>query len=237
MNQIEKDYGSDFIFTDIKLLIDFLLLKLHEEQKVDFKNQRIKNRETELFKTFKSEDEIIKKFYDKNQSLIQKLFFFDIKLSFECNYCTNKNIEYYVNFSLDFDIEQSNDNITISNLLETLNININCDKCNKSLKLYRKISNCPLYLIIFIRNEKNYKYNFDIEEEINIKNYVSNEIEKNIKYELIAIIKNSLITICKSPKENKWYKYDGSKDKFEININKLSRNFIPNLLIYKNKIK
>ena len=243
-NEIKKkNYDSDNIFSNIKLLIDFLFLRLHEEEKVDLNKQKIIFSEEQLYLTYNSEQEIITNFYI-NQSFIQKLFLFDFKLIFNCNYCQNKQLKYFISFSLDFDIEQSNDKITIYNILDNLNmINIDdkCDKCKESREIKKIIISCPIYLIIIIRSEENCNSNFVIEEDINIKKYVSNEKEENTNYELVSLIKDTFITICKSPRDNKWYKYDGRKGSNEINMNKnygiknKKEIYTPFLLIYKNK--
>ena len=74
MKEKEKLNSKD-IFNDIKSLIEFLLLRLHDEQKTDNNKKRIKNSETKLYVPYNSEEELYNNFYSKNYSLIQQLFF------------------------------------------------------------------------------------------------------------------------------------------------------------------
>ena len=238
--EIKNAYGSEYIFSDIKLLIDFLLIKLIEEQKVDIKNERIKNMDSKLYERYTNRELLKINFY-KNKSLIEQLFIFDFELRTECQKCGRKSLEYSITFSLDMDIEQSYDKINIYTILDNINkVDTDCE-CGNSIYSYRNINFCPLYLIIIIRNQKNYNFKFEIEEDIDIKNYVSNKFETNTNYELVALIKNIFTTICKSSKDNIWYKYDSKNKNYGINkkfkFQNQNEDFIPCLLIYKNKNK
>ena len=74
IEEFEKEFNRE-MFNDIKFLIEFLFLKLHNEQKMDKHNNRIKDSETNLYEIYYNEKDMIKKFFSKNNSIIQELFF------------------------------------------------------------------------------------------------------------------------------------------------------------------
>ena len=72
----------------------------------------------------------------------------------------------------------------------------------------------PQILILNITKSKSKETNikFNLEEKINISEFVHNKEKKQYNYELIGIMTSSgnghYISFCKSYTNNKWYKYD-----------------------------
>ena len=103
-----------------------------------------------------------------------------------------------------------------------------CDKCGnkEAFLITSKIKKCQNNLLVllnknFINEEKNENIKFELNEIIDMKNYLKeNENKERIMYYLYAIIclnisfdennKNIIhhVAFCKSPVDNMWYKYD-----------------------------
>ena len=237
IDEIKKASDSKDIFRDIKQLIELILLELHNEQKCDEDEQRIKNIKTKLEEKYQSEEEMLINFYSINNSDIQNLFFFD--LVSERKFYDETSLNYYVACTLEFDINQITKKlINIYNILDCMNEDSNCNS-NESVK-YRKFIITPQYLIIIIKRKDNNdcQFNFNESFQIDIKNYIQIKDNDKIetKYELVSLIKDYLTTICKSTIDNLWYIYDSKKER---NYNKVfdfkEMNFMPYLLIYKIK--
>ena len=206
--------NKNIIIIDIKFLIEFLFLKLHNEQKMDNNNNRIKDSETNLYEIYCNERDMITKFYSKNSSIIRELFFFDMQLY---NYENNGNYEYSINFALDIEIEKINKNkVNIYDILNYINKEYfeNKEK-NKYFKVITNFNYCPKYLIIIIRKIGDNNIEFEYNEKINISSYTTNinDHKDFCEYELVSIIENYFITFCKSSEDNQWYKYDGKYDR------------------------
>ena len=221
-SKISELSPKENILDNPKLLIEFLLLKMHNELKTDIKNN--KNNKNEILKLdtiYSGRESIQEEFYKLNNSKIQELFFFETeKNSFDDN-----NKKFAINCTLDFNLgnilnKKKKEKITISKFLEDFN------KDDQ-----RKISSCPKILIIIINHEEDKNIHFEIEEEINIINYVSKSNKNNTKYQLISFIENNSKTFCKSHVNNKWYKYKKGNQVEKGDIKQ--KNKIPYLLIYK----
>ena len=169
----------------------------------------------------------------------------------ECLTCINNNQEkkfleekdlYYLMFKLndvyDFLINNKIKETNKINIYDCLNyyespkiIEQNgkeCDKCGnkEAFLITSKIKKCQNNLLVllnknFINEEKNENIKFELNEIIDMKNYLKeNENKERIMYYLYAIIclnisfdennKNIIhhVAFCKSPIDNKWYKYD-----------------------------
>ena len=236
MEEIKKEDSND-IFNSIKLLIDSLLLKIHNEIKTGKNNKRIKNITTKLNEMYEKELEI-NNFYGNNVSFIQNLFFFDMELKSFCSYCKKNYLHYYINYcSLDLEIKQTlkNNNIKIQNILSyNLIEDLNCE-CSKIIKCKKQFRTLPKYLIIIIKQPKDQDYKFKMGEliDLDINNYLidNSNFKNKSKYELVSIMDNNLVIYCKSPINNKWYKYIEKDIK---NIEKINTLMIAaNLLIYR----
>ena len=169
----------------------------------------------------------------------------------ECLTCINNNQEkkfleekdlYYLMFKLndvyDFLINNKIKETNKINIYDCLNyyespkiIEQNgkeCDKCGnkEAFLITSKIKKCQNNLLVllnknFINEEKNENIKFELNEIIDMKNYLKeNENKERIMYYLYAIIclnisfdennKNIIhhVAFCKSPVDNMWYKYD-----------------------------
>ena len=164
-----------------------------------------------------------------NNSIIKNLFFFALKI----NYSEDNNENYCINFTLDIDIEQiKKKQVDIYDILNSINVEEYHDN-NKPKKIIRKFKFLPDYLIIIIRNNINITIDYKFDEIIDIKPYISYNLKKKGKYELVSLIENNKIIICKSSEDNIWYKY-GSRFENIFNYNfKVKKPFLPQLLIYK----
>jgi len=231
------------IFNNCKLLIEFLLLHIHNEQRKEKKENFIKLDSL----IYNGIDKMKKEFYKNNKTIIQKLFFFETKHICYCGECECQDYpNYRINCALEFPLETNKKEIRINNLLDDLSQRHMCEICKqKTLQIITKLNTCPLFLIIVIKNNNNLKINFNYTEKIELKNYVTKENNDSSEYDLISFIKNPPleeekkegIIYCKSPVNDEWYKYKGFKVE-KTNISDIIKNekSIPHLLIYKNKI-
>jgi hypothetical protein len=98
--------------------------------------------------------------------------------------------------------------------------------------------------IDFSENNKLLKIKFNLEEKIDLKNFIEEEHSPK-KYRLIGIISIYLkekryVNFCESPIDKKWYFYNNEKKVEDINLeqvlnahNKDANEFIPTILVYK----
>ena len=123
INEIKKECESNNILQNIKSLIEFLLLKIHNELKIANSGQRNEN----------------------NSLIIQQLFLFELEKRFYCPNCEKMNEEYYIKCILELDIDQLSYKynngyiINIHNILESLVGDMYC-KCGKSINNQRRLS-------------------------------------------------------------------------------------------------
>ena len=112
---------------------------------------------------------------------------------------------------------------------------------------YSKIFKSPNVLILILNRNGLYNVKVDITETIDITQFVSNNDMTKIIYSLYGVItligksgpNDHYIASCKSPIDNKWYRYD---DEYIIPISNIQYEIlnygIPYILFYqKNKIK
>ena len=140
----------------------------------------------------------------------------------------------------DFEIKKAPKKNNELNIFDFLDYNeeMVCEFCNSEVKIKKKFIKCPNYLIIVINKNKNFE--FKINEEINVSNFITNNSDKkNSHYELVSMILNYKTIICKTlnKSEKKWVKYGENNLEYNKTFNlekKLKEN--PCLLIYQNKI-
>ena len=97
-----------------------------------------------------------------------------------------------------------------------------CNKCQKlTTGLYKSaIYSSPINFILILNRGKNNVYNVKInfEENINLGNYVTLKKQNNLFYSLYGVITHigpssmggHFIAFCKSPIDNKWYRFNDS---------------------------
>jgi len=247
-NEIDYSLISDInnensnLFNNCKLLIEFLLLQMHNEQRKENKENYIKLDSL----IYNSKIKMKNDFYKNNNTIIQQLFFFEIKNQYKCEKCKSEDYpSYSINCALEFTIENSNKEIKINDFFDNLTKMKNCAICNeRTLQSITKFSSCPQYLIIVIKHINKLKDNFQHTEKIELKNHKTNSNNDTSEYNLVSFIKNPPIEeekkdgiiYCKSPVNNEWYRYEGLKFK-KTNINNIIKKekSIPHLLIYQNK--
>lgn len=235
---IKSTSESKNILNNISLLIEFLLLRIHDEIKVDKDGNKIKDdfptRLEEVYNNYKDMNSL---FYPYNNSIIRENFFFEIQESYKCPSCQNNDNQFFIKCFLELELKKrankmkNNDNISIYDLLN-LNQTSKCIKCDYNFVYKRAINTCPKILILVIKSEERNNFKFLIEQEINISEYI--QVKKQYiqtKYKLISCIVNNSFIYCKSMENNTWYKYEGNDIKKINHINKLDN--IPYLLIYK----
>ena len=233
--KIEKKFPK--IFENNKKLVESIILGLHNEYIVA-NGGKIK------IKQFEYSYNNIDHFYENYESEIQKLFFFDLTLSYTCPINNKHNhFQYYPDCSREIQLEkiEKNNKKKIINIYDILNgliyDNTTCSKCNKVVyitvkRLFYKCSPCLIIILIKERN-KNYNFKFEMKELIDIKDYYYNELKplEHIEYKLISFVKNSF-TFFKSFVNNKWYKCQG-KIPQEIDSCKINKVMdIPDIMFY-----
>jgi len=235
-NEIIKKSESNDILNNIKLLIEFILLRIHNELRTDKNDKKIKTKFSLLDKIYQDYNEINKTFYPINKSIIKDLFFIEIEMNYECKNCNHYEEVYFLKSSIDFDITQKSNILKAKKIISIYDLfgleeNKKCIICNNDCLLRRIINTCPKILILVIKLDK-YSIKFNAQTEINIMEYSSKK-NYQTRYELISFIQNHSITFCKS-EQNIWYKYEGANVKQIKDFNNI-QNKVPYLLIYKQK--
>ena len=214
---------------------------MHNEQKKVNKENFIKLDSL----IYNSQNKMKDEFYKNNNTIIQKLFFFETFHDCKCSKCGD-DTNYFINCVLELELEKDKKEIKINDFLNNLSQNKKmCVICqNKSLTSKILLNSCPQFLIIVIKPNNKLKENFQLTEKIELKDYITKDNKDAYKYELVSFIKNPPIEeekkdgiiYCKSPVNKEWYKYEGLKCE-KMNIKDIIKNekSIPYLLIYKNE--
>ena len=211
----EKD-GN--IFDNMSLLIEKIILKLQQElYKLKYNEEFNYDSSKLLLENIKINDK---------QTLIQKLFFFKIEITEDCNCKKAKyyQLKYYLEFCLN---EKDGDSIEIISLFKQLETKGKCNSCGKELIQKRTLISLPEYLIIVV-NDKNTKKTITtyLQKKIDIKQFCSNIQDKKVEFELVSFTNEKFYFLIKS-----------KKDEWICNLTEI-RNIshtqkVPNLLIYK----
>jgi ubiquitin C-terminal hydrolase len=92
-----------------------------------------------------------------------------------------------------------------------------CNSCKKlSDSCYNnKIFFSPKILILIMKREQDNEYNLNFEETLDITDYVYSKDVPVLKYDLYGVISDNrkkniphFVSSCKSPIDNKWYRYN-----------------------------
>ena len=117
------------IFNNCKLLIEFLLLHIHNEQRKENKENFVKLDSLR----YNSKEQIEKDFYKYNNTIIQKLFFFETYHQYYYNECKSGDYpNYRISCVLEFLIEENKKEININDLLDNLSQRENCEICKQT---------------------------------------------------------------------------------------------------------
>ena len=234
INKIGKNNLQNF-----KMLIDFILTKLHEELN---KKQILNNEYTKEENIEKNAFNNFCEFYFKqNESFIQNLFFGikEIQTDYKCcNLSKYKfNIYKYIYFE-EYQIKNKPNNLQdLISGYENFEIPliVKCSKCSNSKdnSIHKKLIKYPNILIIIINNKNKLKINLEENKIINIKKY---------EFKLICCIyeskKENYFNILYNSKNN-WYIIENDDDKNlkeeEKRIDSLK--FYPCVLFYEKENK
>ena len=225
IKNLSDNKGIYNIFDNLKLLFDEILLQMQNDL-YELKYKKKYNYQDRLFNK-KSELENL----NSNKTLLEDLFFF-INESSQNRGEIKMNNSFFMRYFLEFDINEKEVVKDIKSLFDKLNESIN-DGNTQPLNIFRKLITLPKYLIIIINN-KNKDLRTMLNNNLDIKTFCENKDVK-AQFKLISFIDSEkVIPICKSPVNDKWYKYDSIIEE-ENSISQV-RPF-PKLLIYKQNIK
>ena len=242
-------------------LICFILDILHNELISKNNNQKLNGNIKDRNNMIKIG---IKNFKNFNNSIISNNFnWFEIRESL-CNKCgeTTYNFQTFNSFSLDIEVTFNYYKNKMNNIKEILTIydclefynftkqkNAYCNFCNQSLNKLNttKIFSSPnIFIFLLDRgidfdNKKLIDIHFNINEKIDLKNYIENS-EAPSKYGITGIVSINMklkkyVSFCKSPVDKNWYLYnDEINEKADIKTILENHNnykeLIPCILIY-----
>ena len=239
---------------DIKGFIAFIFEKLNKELNemkdsdiMDY-NYIIKNN-PEIQLVQEKVYEIFEKYYKKNyNSIASKLFYGICEKKLRCKTCNTTKYSYDIFSFIEFPIDK------IHQFLGNTNINIYecfqlykkeeflsgenkayCNKCKNKKDSYSSSSliSIPNYLCIILNKNEENSYKININESLDLTDYVDNKNEeKKLIYNLYAVINHKgiksddYIAYCRHRINNNWYLYNDSNvskcEKKEDYLNGLS---------------
>jgi len=221
---IKPPIENNFQSNNSRDLLELIIKQLHNE--LNQSNQDFNDFSSKNIENFQEYKNIFQKYY---KSIISQLFYFRYNIQIKCRKCNafsnNIQLSYLLVFPLEEVKEFKNNIYNISiydcfkyyqrpNYVEKI-----CDICNSKENFMEKkniLLDGPKILILNITKSKSKETNikFNLEEKINISEFVHNKEKKQYNYELIGIMTSSendhYISFCKSYTNNKWYKYDKS---------------------------
>ena len=235
-------------------LINFMLDIIHNELNTKKSFNKASNYDNFNYDSVVNTE--ISNFMNTNDSIISSLFsYFQIKEN-NCTLCKKKKYElhHFKTFDLDISRCSSKKENEIINIHDCLNYlsntkkkNIYCQNCSQNCEtnIISKIFSSP-NIFIFLLDRGKFEENlmniqFKLEEKINLNNFIKNK-EAPEEYELIGIVsilrkEKIYVGFCKSPIDNKWYKYNEENvDLIESNSmidnNNNTNLYIPCILFY-----
>ena len=195
-------------------------------------------------------------YYLKNKSIIIDLFYGNMVRQTICKNCGNPiNALFSIFNILELSIykNRKENEISLEKIFESYFIeqdddySISCKTCRKEVKSCSKtgIVHCPDILIIYINKVIDYKYydNFiTFPINLDLKNYISQDTDKEKMYELIGFVEHTgsefgghYTSKCKNFEDGKWYKFNDSiPDETTIPQN-LNKSNIVIILFYQRK--
>ena len=247
-------------------LIDLILNHLHNELNKNSQNNMCSNSIINFSDKLQVFNNFFQNFKD-NRSIISGYFFGIYQKSEICSVCQNPYYNYNSFHSLYFDLwkiksfkiekQQFNnyytENLNIYDCFEyhrrieyQIGNNILfCQKCQNNNKYYQEtiIFSAPIILIISLNltKELQNQIKFDLYENITLNNYLENN-KDNSCYDLRGIVAYNLqngkyIAFCKSPIDQRWYKYNDDYVCLMDNniISEINSSFFPCVLFYQKK--
>ena len=231
------NFGKDV--NDLKVLINYIIETLHKEL-----NQPNNNKVDEYQLLDESEEkniiynEFYRKLYGNNNSIIFNLFYGIEQTLFKCQNCYKEKYNYNSYTFIEFPLEEiykfnypiirtlNNASINMMQSFTYLNehyINDNnkveCKKCSSLTedKIQKTLYTLPKKLIIVINREnaQNINYDFIVEKQLDLNDYVTNTEERN-DYRLYACIvanEKNYVAFCLHKDNNIWYKFNDDEVK------------------------
>ena len=231
-------------------LLIFILNKLDDEMK--YKNTIVSNN-VNYGNTNSSEE----------QTIISKVLRWEKITKQKCTQCNkpqNNKLSFFNTFDLDISNTWKNNTgkkneISINDCLDTYmtekETTFYCQNCQyyQKMLVQSKISSINKNIIFLLDrgdsiNNELLNIKFKIEEKIDLSKYINDEKSPK-KFELAGIISivldnnNKFVCDCKSPIDNKWYKFDDEKVEFsfedteEVIEENNGKKLIPYILYYK----
>ena len=238
-NNIKED-GKD-IYSSVREFVCFLLETMHNELNTKSNINDCKS----VQKYYTSINELKNDYYSKNNSQIQKNFFFGTETVVTCNCQDKKECIYYsINKCLYSSVKHfiSDKTIKVQALIEAcLNKKTStvCSCCNTNKNNISKFINFPEVLLITTDyTELNFPVSFTFNKDvIDLKKYSSQANKDNkTKYKLRSVLtrtkKNKYKSNCLSPNNNKWYHYNNNSEEAGSINNFDWTDSIPTLLVY-----
>ena len=231
-------------------LLIFILNKLDDEMK--YKNTIVSNNVNYGNTNCSEEQTIISKVLRWEKITKQKCT--------QCNKPQNNKLSFFNTFDLDISNTWKNNTgkkneISINDCLDTYmtekETTFYCQNCQyyQKMLVQSKISSINKNIIFLLDrgdsiNNELLNIKFKIEEKIDLSKYINDEKSPK-KFELAGIISivldnnNKFVCDCKSPIDNKWYKFDDEKVEFsfedteEVIEENNGKKLIPYILYYK----
>ena len=236
-------------------LILFLLDNLHRELNKPVEDKNMINFQSQRLNFSKTISNFFSCFQKNYNSIISSLFCGGLKSTITCLQCNNNFNNTFVFNMLIFPYQQILN--SKNRLIITGNTKLNIYDCFEYSKIPKFLernycSHCKTYclhfnqtiilytpyIIIINLSGKNNSIEFDLEEFIDIKKYITQNECFPTYYELIGIVYNLVnngihkyIAFCKNFMNQKWFKYDDTNIT-ESSFDEASKNGIPCILFY-----
>ena len=234
VNNMNKSFKNEKD-EDAKDFIIFILEQLHNELKKPVQNYS--NEKLKLNQYNKNTFNFFFNDYKKESSIISDIFFGVNEKTNECCHCKKIYNKYEIFNCLIFPLEKvknmkdiNNNRISIYdcfyyNQKSEYFTGVNRNYCNACKQLYdfiytSKIFSSPYILVLILDREKEniYDIKLDFNENIDITKFVQQKEHPNLIYNLYSVIARidqsgpnaHFVASCKSPIDNKWYRYNDS---------------------------
>ena len=250
----------------IKDFIDFLINRLHEE--LNIKNEFFNKSKNNKNINMQNENEVLinylEDFTNNNNSYISKNLYGINKSTLYCHECQNTFYNFspfsYLFFNLskvlDYKINKYKKDSVELNLLDCLDYyqktqtllgdnGLFCPVCNhltESTAINNIYSAKDVIIIYFEKDENEDNFNFDLDEVINLTDYIQYKRDGDKtkeKYFLTGIVnysednygKGKYKAFCNMSKNNVWYCYD-NENVYPLDFKDVKTNGFPILLFY-----
>ena len=256
-------------YINYREFIEYLIKELHEELNLKKNIQGINNINNNL--SIKNENDILVEFLQnftkENNSCISKCLYGITKLTLYCHQCQNALYNFepysylYFNLSkvLDYKFNKYNNDSNELNIFDCLEYyqrtetligdkGIFCPYCQRQTEstcIKNLYSSKTVLIFVFERNKNNEIYediDFDLEETINLRDYIQYQKEGEKikeKFYLSGIVtyfednygNQSFKGFCRMGKNNVWFCYD-NEDVYPVEFKDIKNNGHPIILFY-----